>query len=74
MDREEPNPTWSTTDVNRPAGTYVLETSLGLKRLAGSSDSGEFSGFQNESRGTARRLVSVEREVRLMKELLDDEI
>ena len=53
MDREkESTPTWSTTDVNRHAGTYVLETPLRLKRLAGSNDIGEFSGFQNENRGT----------------------
>ena len=71
MDREESTLTWSTTDVNRHAGTYVLETPLGLKRLAGSNDTGEFSGFQSDSRGAMRQLVSVEREVRLIKELLD---
>ena len=47
MDREESTPIGSITNVNRPAGTYVLETPLGLKRLAGSSDIGEFSGFQS---------------------------
>ena len=65
MDRGESTPIGSTTNVNRPAGTYVLETSLGLKRLADSNDIGEFSRFQNE-----RRLVSVEREMKLMKELI----
>ena len=47
MDREESTLTWSTTDVNRPTGTYVLETPLVLIRVAGSNDIGEFSGFQS---------------------------
>ena len=69
--KKESIPTWSRTNINKSAGTYLLETPLGLRRLAGSNDTGDFSGFQNEKGGTTRRLVSVEREVRLMKKLLD---
>ena len=72
MDSEkESTPAWRRTDINKPAGTYLLEMPLRPRKLASSNDTGDFSGFQNENRGTTRRLVSVEREVRLMKELLD---
>ena len=71
MDSEkESTPAWRRTDINKPAGTYLLEMPLGLRRLAGLNDTGDFSGFQNENRGTTRRLVSVERELRLIKEML----
>ena len=71
MDIEESTPIGSTTDGNRHVGTHVMETPLGLKRLASSNDMVEFSGFHNKSRGTMRRIDSVEREVRLMREILD---
>ena len=70
MDREKSTLACRPTDANRTAGTHLLETPLGLKRLAGSSDASDFSGFLNESTGTMGRLTSVER-LRLMKELLD---
>ena len=74
MDREKSTPVWSTTHASRLAGTHVLEMPLELKRLAGSSDTGDCSGFLNESRGATRRITSVEKEMRLMKELLDSMI
>ena len=72
MYMKKSTPAWSRTDVNKPLGTFFLETPLALKRLASSNDKGDFSEFQNENRGTTRRLVSVEKEVRLMKQLLDE--
>ena len=60
---------WSRREVNKPTRTYqLLEKTLGLRKLAG-SNIGDFSGFENENKGTIRRLVSVEREIRFMKEL-----
>ena len=50
---------------------YALETPLGLKRVTGTNVTGDFSGFENESRGTMRRLVNMEREMRFMKEVLE---
>ena len=50
------------SDVSR-LETYVLETSMGLRKIAGSNATGVFSGFENESRVTVRRLVNVERKV-----------
>ena len=46
----------------------LIETPAGLRRLSEFSD-GEFSGFKEE-RGTVRRLVAAEREIRCMKELI----
>ena len=61
---------WSHSDINRP-GAYVLETPLALRRITGTNVTGGFSGFENESRGTTRRLVNMEREMRFMKEVLE---
>ena len=49
----------------------MLETPLGLKRIGSTNVMGDFSGFENESRGTMRRLLNVEREMRFMKEILE---
>ena len=48
----------------------MLETPRGLERIAGTNVT-DFSGFENESRGTMRRLVNMEREIRFMKEVLE---
>ena len=49
----------------------LLETPLGLRRLGGLDIAGDFSGFERENKGTVLRLVSAEREIRFMKELLE---
>ena len=48
-----------------------METPLRLRRLAGLDKTGDFSGFENENRGTTKRLMNVVKEVRFMKELLE---
>ena len=71
MECEEATLTWSRSVVNKPEGAYhLLETPIRLRRLAGSNNT-DFSGFENEKRGTMRRIVNVEREIRFMKELLE---
>ena len=42
--------------------SYVLETPLGLKKIARTNEGSDFSGFENEGKGTIRKLVNVERE------------
>ena len=73
MERDKESPLeWSKSGINRPAGTcQLLETPLGLRRLAGFDIPGDFSGFEKENKGTMRRLVSVEREIKFMKEMLE---
>ena len=67
---KETTPALSRSDINRP-GEYVLQTPLGLKRIVGTNMTGDFSRFENESRGTMKRLVSMEREMKFMKEVLE---
>ena len=70
-DKESP-PVWSKSGIDKPAGTcQLLETPLGLRKLTGSDIAGDFSGFEKENKGTMRRLVSIEREIRFTKELLE---
>ena len=40
---------------------------MGLRRM----ERADLSGFEKESRGTMRRLVQIEREMRFMKEVLE---
>ena len=61
---------FSQSDINR-SGAYMFETPLDLKRIAGMNVTGDFSGFENESRGAMRRLVNMEQEMRFMKEVLE---
>ena len=67
---KESTPSLSQNYVNRP-GAHVLETPLGLEKIAGPNVTGDFSGFENGTRGTMRRLVNMEREMRCMKEVLE---
>jgi len=48
---------------------YGLETPLGLRKLSDWSGNREFSGFKEE-RSNMRRVVSLEKEVRLMKDAI----
>ena len=67
---KESTPAWSRSDVRKPIGTYhQLETPIGLKWLTGSNSTLDFSGFENENRGTTRMLGNAEKEVRFMIEL-----
>ena len=67
---KESTPIWSRSGINKPR-EYVLETLLGLERIAGTNVTGDFLGFENESRGIMRRLVNMEMEMRFMKEVLE---
>ena len=67
MESDESTPAWSQSAINK-LGEYVLETQLGLKRIAGTNVTRDFSRFKNESRDIMRRL---EREMRFMKEVLE---
>ena len=57
-------------NVNKPigAGVSVIETPMGLRRLM-ENDGRDFSGFREE-KGTMRRVISVELEMRNMKEFI----
>ena len=35
---------------------------LGLKKIAGTNVTGDFSGFENENRGTKTRVLNMERD------------
>ena len=54
-------------NVNKPigAGVSVIETPMGLRRLM-ESDGRDFSGFREE-KGTMRRVITVEQEMRNMR-------
>ena len=56
-----------TLNISKPigAGVSVIETPMGLRRLM-ESDGRDFSGFREE-KGTMRRVISVEREMRNMR-------
>ena len=62
-DRNSPN-------INKPigAGVSVIETPMGLRKLM-ESDGRDFLGFREE-KGTMRRVIGVEREMRNMRELI----
>ena len=48
---KESTPIWSRSGINKTR-EYVLEASLGLKRIASTIVTGNFSKFKNKSRGT----------------------
>ncbi|MPC46793.1 hypothetical protein E2C01_040519 [Portunus trituberculatus] len=50
---------------------WYIETPVGLKKLTGDIMDKNFSGFRDE-RGSMRRLINVERELRYMKEVMTD--
>ena len=60
----------SPPNVNKPigAGVSVIETPMGFRSLM-ENDGRDFSGFREE-KGTMRRVISVEREMRNMRELI----
>ena len=63
---KESAPAKSQKQVNK-LESYVLETQIGLRLMAGMNEGRDFTGFGNEDRGTMRKLVNVEREMRFMK-------
>ena len=46
-----------------------MKTPMGLRKIAGTTEGSDFPGYENKGRGSMRRLVNAEREMRFMKDV-----